>query len=113
MIFHQVLEIKGIPNWATVNNTMIHPPTVPGKVDHSDLTIAQYLKRFQADGTIGQYETAIFSDVLEGQTSASIVMMISNEYVTTVQSKTPEIKRILQETLGKAATISLRECGQR
>jgi hypothetical protein len=62
MQFQQVLLVQGAPTWSDVDTTAIHPPTTPGEEDHSDLT--SFFKKYQANGTIGDYNTALFKDVL-------------------------------------------------
>lgn len=106
MAFQQVLEIRNVPSWSSIETTM-HPPTVPNSVDHSELTIAQYFKRFQSDGTVGDYDTAVFQEVTVGNVPTAIVLT-SHEFLAAVESKMEEICMLLQETIGPVTDINIR-----
>jgi hypothetical protein len=107
MAFQQILEIRNVPSWSSIDTTM-HPPTAPNREDHSDLTIAQYFKRFQPDGTIGDYDTSVFQDVTVGNVPTAIVMTTSQESLGAVESKMEEICMLFQETIGPVTDISIR-----
>jgi hypothetical protein len=106
MQFQQVLEVRNVPVWTSIETTM-HPPTAPGNTDYSDLTIAQYFKRFQADGTIGDYDTAVFQDVTMGHVPTSIVMSVEQKNLGVIEAKMDEIKELLQGTIGPIAEIQV------
>lgn len=107
MQFQQVLEVQNVPSWTSTETTM-HPPTAPGSIDYSDLTIAQYFKRFQADGTIGDYDTGVFQEVTVGNMPTTIVMSIAQENIGVIEAKMEEIKELLQGTIGQITSIEVR-----
>jgi hypothetical protein len=103
----QVMEIKNLPEWASIHDTRMHPPTSPGSNNFSDLTVAQYIKRFQEDGSIGEEASALFTEVLQGQVSTSAVLTVSKQNIQKASSKMESIKIMLQEMIGDAGTIEV------
>jgi hypothetical protein len=105
MQFQQVMVIKNHPKWASVTNTSMHPPTSPGSDNFSELNVAQFLKKYQEDCTIGSGATAIFTET-EGQVSTSVAIMLSQDNTRSAYLKT-EIKSLFQEMIGDASTVEV------
>jgi hypothetical protein len=103
----QVMEIRNLPEWASIHDTRMHPPMSPGSNNYSNLTVAQYLKRLQEDGSIGEEASALFTEVLQGQVSTSAVVTFSKQNKRKAASKMGSIRIMLQEMIGEAGMIEV------
>jgi hypothetical protein len=108
MMGQQVMEIQNLPEWASIHDTSMHPPTSPGSSNYSDLTAAQYLKKFQEDGSIGDEVSALFTDALKGQVSTSAVLLVSKKNIRKAQMMVGHIQSMFQEMIGDPNEIEVR-----
>jgi hypothetical protein len=94
MQFQQVMVIKNLPEWVSVTDTSMHPPTFPGSDNFLELNVAQFLRKYQEDGTIGSEATAIFTDVTKGHISTSVAIMVPQDNTCSAYLKAELIKSL-------------------
>ena len=95
-----VIVISNLPEWFSVNDAFMHPP-------NSDLTVVQYFTRLQEDGSIGSWTTALFEDVVQGNTSTSIVLAGKEQNIQKALPKMELIKSIFMDMIGENAAIEV------
>jgi hypothetical protein len=90
--------VDGIPSWANIYETMIIPPTNFEARAPMDISIGDYIRRLQLDGTISDNMNQVFTEVLVGNRGSNFVI-IPHQFSEDTERLLPTIVSKVQECL--------------